>query len=618
MAARLAAAALLLPSSAYAADCTASTLAGWSTGCMQDVGMANAVLHWKVSGSSVSFTLSATAGGYVALGFPVQGTASCAMIGATAVAGSSATPVTAYKLEACGGPSSAAVDAAQTITDTSASINAGTTTIAFTRAVNNGNGPALVIGSMELIFAYHSTTGDPLNGGSPVYHDGRTKFTADLSATPRVPTASPSSGPTASPVVPPTKAPLKTGTTGAPSGPPSASPAKPTSAPSKSPAKSPSASPTMGPSATPPKAGSCTKSDLATTAGGSATYSCMKTLTTGVNLHWSVRADGKADVGVDKTGSSGWVSLGFPSTLKQMVGAEAYTVAGSAGDWWYLGGKSSSAITKRAPTKIVVGSAAGSVEGGKQVIRLTAVPTAADILNAVWGMHGSGSFPGTIHNTMGSAAVNVKSGATTTTTSATTDKSLVKTHGVLLLIGWCFLAPVAALIKRFPVPATERKVGKYPLLFLLHAGLMFTAGVFTIVAFMIAWRGFEGDGEPDYAHGTIGALVFFCVIIQVLMGAVARPEKDSPWRPKFNYAHWTLGTVCLVLGMTNVLTGAENYSEMWDKDEAQVFSAFATVGIVLGVVGFIAGSIRQQRQKANPAPKFQESTFQQGTQMRLL
>ena len=186
------------------------------------------------------------------------------------------------------------------------------------------------------------------------------------------------------------------------------------------------------------------------------------------------------------------------------------------------------------------------------------------------------------HEVKMSVVVNLATGATLSTVLEDNEKK-VKAHAVLQVLVWAYLAPLAILIKRFG-PMACKPVGKYPLPFVLHAGMMFVSIVLTVASTGLALNKF--DGGTKHGHRGLGVVVMVCTLVQMLM-QVSKCEHDDPKRAYFRGAHALLGMATYAMATAQLFTGARNYNRLYEEDFAKRVRVASGVGLGLFVAAFL-------------------------------
>eukprot|EP00793_Prasinoderma_coloniale_P003063 PRCOL_00006530-RA len=157
------------------------------------------------------------------------------------------------------------------------------------------------------------------------------------------------------------------------------------------------------------------------------------------------------------------------------------------------------------------------------------------------------------------------------------------THGVLMLVTWAVLIPLAALVAR----AMRWGALKAPRWFKVHMGTNAVAAALFVWGIALALARFDSKAIPK-AHKEVGLVMLLLWALQVLMG-IFRPNASataskrlgfipSSLRPQYNIAHRGLGALTLVVGAANCLTGAMRYDFLYD-DSSLLLVTWACIAL---------------------------------------
>merc|ERR1712130_314432 len=86
------------------------------------------------------------------------------------------------------------------------------------------------------------------------------------------------------------------------------------------------------------------------------------------------------------------------------------------------------------------------------------------------------------------------------------------------------------------------KIGNIHAWFVLHRGMMISAILCTIAAFITIFVAIGGWSESAGRHAILGCIVVACMTVNPIM-ALFRPKPDHPKRGYFNLFHGVLGGV---------------------------------------------------------------------------
>ncbi|KAB5512730.1 hypothetical protein DKX38_029758 [Salix brachista] len=155
-----------------------------------------------------------------------------------------------------------------------------------------------------------------------------------------------------------------------------------------------------------------------------------------------------------------------------------------------------------------------------------------------------------------------------TRSSSTTLKNV---HGILNTVSWGILMPIGAVIARY----LKRFESADPLWFYLHVSCQ-------LLAYILGGLSGFGTGillgsrSPGIEHSChkIIRIVLFCLATVQVFGGLVRPDKDSKYRPFFNWFHFLAGCSTLILSIFNIYKG-------FDLLHAANFWRLAYSGIIL-------------------------------------
>ncbi|CAG0892215.1 unnamed protein product [Darwinula stevensoni] len=145
-------------------------------------------------------------------------------------------------------------------------------------------------------------------------------------------------------------------------------------------------------------------------------------------------------------------------------------------------------------------------------------------------------------------------------------------HGALMLAAWVGCAAPGLLIATFYRKAFPKfKVFDKDFWFAAHWSLMVLTAIFTLAGSVVIYD-LEKWKQDDDPHSVLGLFVCLLASVQPLMG-VFRPRPTHKWRPAFNWVHWAVGHVVILLAC-EVMAG-----EVDDKKESVDFNCFLAFGM---------------------------------------
>eukprot|EP00055_Hartaetosiga_balthica_P015049 m.86511 g.86511 ORF g.86511 m.86511 type:complete len:415 (+) comp8763_c0_seq3:161-1405(+) len=192
--------------------------------------------------------------------------------------------------------------------------------------------------------------------------------------------------------------------------------------------------------------------------------------------------------------------------------------------------------------------------------------------------------------------VDMRSTAPVMSIAASNANSITLAHGTMMMLGWIFLAPSATYIAhsmRF----------RAPLWFQLHQYMQYGAVLCTIIGYIIIKAGGEGGKSEGSPHGGLGIVVIILCIVQALMGIfrnliagkdknASDPTDKGPRRWMFNYMHWGVGVLLLILGVVTVFFGIDLYGGSENKETA--FFIWLGVDVAAVILAFLVNGSKKE------------------------
>ncbi|XP_060073504.1 putative ferric-chelate reductase 1 homolog [Ylistrum balloti] len=139
--------------------------------------------------------------------------------------------------------------------------------------------------------------------------------------------------------------------------------------------------------------------------------------------------------------------------------------------------------------------------------------------------------------------------------------SLVKGHGILMILAWCFFGTTGMLlIKYYQTMWPNKRFFSHRYWFIGHINCMAWLLLLVIIAIILIFVEVDGYSKADYlpykAHPILGIIIFVCVILCFII-ALIRPDEDNRCRPVFNWFYWLFGTVAWCLAIPNMFIGMD-------------------------------------------------------------
>ncbi|XP_038875732.1 cytochrome b561 and DOMON domain-containing protein At3g61750-like [Benincasa hispida] len=124
---------------------------------------------------------------------------------------------------------------------------------------------------------------------------------------------------------------------------------------------------------------------------------------------------------------------------------------------------------------------------------------------------------------------------------------LRKYHGMTAIIGWGVVTPTGLLVARY-----FRHME--PSWYYIHSLVQFIGFFVGIISISIGRNLYQKIGAIFLAHKFIGYTVFFLAGLEVCQ-FVGRPSSDSKRRKYWNFAHYWVGRIAMVMGVLNIFIG---------------------------------------------------------------
>lgn len=148
------------------------------------------------------------------------------------------------------------------------------------------------------------------------------------------------------------------------------------------------------------------------------------------------------------------------------------------------------------------------------------------------------------------AAVGMSFDFTTGSASSISNpiETLRKIHGVANIFAWALLAPIGAFIARY---LRQRD----PSWFFLHVGFQTSSFLLAIIGVALGIKLTQDLPTVDWKyHRILGISVLVLATLQII-ALCGRPNKDSKARVVWNWYHFIVGRVVLLLAAVNIIVG---------------------------------------------------------------
>lgn len=183
------------------------------------------------------------------------------------------------------------------------------------------------------------------------------------------------------------------------------------------------------------------------------------------------------------------------------------------------------------------------------------------------------NFRLTQHSEYISTVLNYATGQTET--KGTNTKTLRKTHGILVMVGWGILMVMGVMAARY-----MRQWD--PMWFYCHTAIQslgFLLGVAGVICGLVLSNRVSTNVDK---HKTIGIIVLVLGCLQVI-AFLARPSKESKARKYWNWYHFGVGRSLLLLAAVNVFYGIHI-----SKAGASWNAGYAVVLVILFIIALIS------------------------------
>ncbi|PIN23122.1 putative membrane protein [Handroanthus impetiginosus] len=281
--------------------------------------------------------------------------------------------------------------------------------------------------------------------------------------------------------------------------------------------------------------------------------------------------------------TNGYIGMGF-SPYGNMVGSRAivgWVGADGTTDMkkYFLGGQSPNLVTLESTNQgLQIGNSSMVFQSNQiyMAFQLRSDNPTARLLYSVGptGRLPSGpNFQLTQHRTMISTMLNYATGQFQTQNSP--QANLRKTHGILNMLGWGILLPIGVMVARH-----MRKWD--PLWFYSHVVIQ-TSGFALGFSGVICGLVLEDRLNASVSrHKGLGIFILVLGCLQV-MALLIRPDKASKVRKYWNWYHFGVGRVLIVLAAANVFYGIHlgNAGSGWNVGYAVALAILFIIALLL-------------------------------------
>jgi len=306
---------------------------------------------------------------------------------------------------------------------------------------------------------------------------------------------------------------------------------------------------------------------------------------------------------LEKEGTDGWLSLGFPTTeegRKNGTNAYAYVYSTSLSqDGWYnLGNKDPNYIVRENSNSAVSSAAvnftnaSAYVEGGSTWLEVHAAErmmTAWDWkgeYHLIWAAHPDDNhiFPyGLLHTIAARIKINSRSCEYEVSNWVDFESvRLVRLHASMMIVGWLLLLPLAIIFKRYGDKlglGKECMCGPRTAGFCLHIILALSAIVMIWCAVIIALTNDTDARARSRGHRAMGLFLVVAILVQPFIGLTA--NMLDIW--VLGWVHRIHGYILIFcIAVSQMITGTENFKDYWHRDYGWPFQT--AIGAMVGSI----------------------------------
>lgn len=270
----------------------------------------------------------------------------------------------------------------------------------------------------------------------------------------------------------------------------------------------------------------------------------------------------KNDVDFELSAKSDWVAIGF-NTKSKMDGTDTIICSrldsGVAIKHYTLVNYNNPIQTNPAPAGVKVIS--GAYENGVIKCRFSRDKTASGILRLDQKIflifaRGSVSQGGILnkHSEKSQSASQIDvCELSATLESKSSDLTLLRAHGAIMLVAWIVFATMAILVARYLKDAWGDICGKKGW-FQIHRALTVTCLLLNTTGFVLVFVHAEGWSDSGGVHSVLGVIITFLACVQPIL-ALFRPAPDAERRYIFNWTHRIVGISAFILAVANIILG---------------------------------------------------------------
>lgn len=284
--------------------------------------------------------------------------------------------------------------------------------------------------------------------------------------------------------------------------------------------------------------------------------------------------------------ASAYVAIAF-SPDGNMVGSSAVvgwvSGDGSAGiKQYFLGGKSPAQVVVNQGNLKLAGNSSAIITVSSRLYMGFQLETEKPEARVLYAVGPVGVFPTATssrlgeHNNKISTTVNYATGQIQTQKNRPYS-NIRKTHGAINLLGWGILMPIGVIVARFAKQWD-------PLWFYAHVSIQSLGFIFGVSGVICGFVLEDKTSAEVDRHKSLGVVILALGCLQVI-AFLARPRKDSKYRKYWNWYHYLVGRVLILLAVINIFHGIHlgKAGSSWNIGYAVAIAVLFVVALLLEI-----------------------------------
>ncbi|XP_059305087.1 cytochrome b561 and DOMON domain-containing protein At3g07570-like [Lycium ferocissimum] len=260
----------------------------------------------------------------------------------------------------------------------------------------------------------------------------------------------------------------------------------------------------------------------------------------------------------------GWVSNDGSATMKR----------------YFLGGQSPSEVMPDQGNLELVNMTSSVVAENSRIYMAFQLNTEMPSNRLIYSLGPTGRLPSSVnyqlseHRQHTSTFLDYNSGQSE---SKSPYANLRRTHGLLNMFGWGILIPIGAMVARY--------LRQYdPIWFYSHITIQSLGFLLGFAAIICGFVLEDRLGVDVDRHKTLGIFILVLGCLQVI-AFLARPGKESKVRKYWNWYHYTLGRVLILLAAGNIFYGIHlgDAGTAWNVGFAVTLIVFFITAVILEI-----------------------------------